>query len=79
MTCQACTEAKIAPGGLYHSGCHGCWVRSLARSPKAVRQTAYDKEIDLVKRKVLVEEVFAEYQRLRALELRDNDSAHTKG
>lgn len=68
MSCQACEEALHGLTGLYHSGCHGCWVRSLARSPKALRQQAYEQVSDEMKRADLVAEVFAEYQRLRAFE-----------
>lgn len=74
MTCPDCTTAaKIWHWGGFSNGCHGCFVRALARMPKVHRNDAYTafhhEHQDMAKVRALQTKVKAEHDRMVPLRM----------
>ena len=64
VTCEYCEAARYA----YDSACHGCRVRSLARTPRQMRQAIYRRVRETegeLSAQLLVQEVNAWYREHR--------------
>lgn len=65
--CKACERALTQLHGEYWANCRGCFVRSLASAPQAIRKQAYLAVTDENERKTLKRDVSDEWKRIKAL------------
>jgi hypothetical protein len=71
MKCPACESAKTDPNcGFYQAECRGCMVRTIASSPKHIRERLYEIEKAIGGPQALLDLkglVKLEYERIQAL------------